>query len=152
MDRERFDALAKLVWAKASRRAALGGLLGTVVLGLAPDQAAAKPKPKDKRQRRRQRRQRKQGNNRGDQHPLDCPDAVIHCWPQCATGCCLDADPVGSLGPVGTCYSFPSCCPCDHPSQEYWDDLCNQTFPACGGLCTADDGLGPLIGCVRCHE
>jgi hypothetical protein len=149
MDREQFDALAKLVWTKTSRRTALGGLLGAVVLGEAPDLAAAKPKPKDKRQRKRKKR--KHGNNRGNQRPLDCPDAVISCWPyRSAGGCGWIGEPVGNVGTVGTCYSFSGCCPCEHPSQEYWDDLCNQTFPACGGLCTANDGLGPFIGCVKC--
>ena len=66
MEREQFDALAKLVWTKASRRTALGTVLSAAVLGQAPDLATAKPKPKDKQQRRRKRTKRKQGNNQSE--------------------------------------------------------------------------------------
>ncbi|MGH2618265.1 MAG: pentapeptide repeat-containing protein, partial [Thermomicrobiales bacterium] len=60
MDREQFDALARLVWTKSSRRTALGTILGAALLGSGSALVAAKPKPKDKRQRKRKRSQRQQ--------------------------------------------------------------------------------------------
>lgn len=65
----------------------------------------------------------------------DCPDGVIECWGPDLGPCDIQ---VGTLpGKVGTCYHFPFCCPCDPPDQSHWTGLCNQTFPACGGFCTA---------------
>jgi hypothetical protein len=92
MDRERFDALARLVWTKTSRRTALGALLGAALLGREPDPATAKPKPKDKRQRRRQRKQRKKGNT-GNNRP---------CYPgtNCRTGPGQDASGCDFSGSV----------------------------------------------------
>jgi hypothetical protein len=44
MDRERFDRLARLVWTKHSRRAAVAALLGATLLRAAPAPAAARRK------------------------------------------------------------------------------------------------------------
>jgi hypothetical protein len=57
MDREQFDALARLVWTKQSRRSVLGTAIGLAALGLAPDLNAATRK--NKRRRKRKRKQRK---------------------------------------------------------------------------------------------
>jgi hypothetical protein len=56
MDRERFDALTRLVWTNQSRRGVLGMLLGAT--SLVHTTVVAKPKPKAKRQRQRKRKQR----------------------------------------------------------------------------------------------
>jgi hypothetical protein len=56
MDREHFDALARLVWTKKSRRTALGIVFGAALLRAVPDPLAAKGKHKRRRKHRRQRR------------------------------------------------------------------------------------------------
>jgi uncharacterized protein YjbI with pentapeptide repeats len=80
----------------------------------------------------------------------DCPDATIYCartqYPH-GEGLCTEV--VGDVGTVGRCYSvLNGCCPCEHPDEAYWDNLCNQTFPACDGdLCVAEDQ-----GWLPCYE
>jgi hypothetical protein len=64
MDREQFDAFARLVWTTASRRAALGALVGAVVLGGAFNPAVAKPRSKDKKQGKRKRKKGNKGKKR----------------------------------------------------------------------------------------
>jgi hypothetical protein len=56
MNREHFDALAKLVWGKSSRRRALGTILGGALLGHAPVPVGAKRKSTNKRNRRRKKK------------------------------------------------------------------------------------------------
>jgi hypothetical protein len=65
MDRDRFDALARLLGSTGSRRAALGALLGTGLAGTAADAAA-------KRGRRRRRVNRRGGHVRAQQVPANC--------------------------------------------------------------------------------
>ncbi len=62
MDRERFDALARLFGAAGSRRAVLGGLVGATVLGTAFDVDAKKRKG-------RKKKNRKGGKGRSNQPP-----------------------------------------------------------------------------------
>ncbi len=53
MDREQFDALARLVWTRASRRTALGAILGVGLRGHAPTLEAAKGRKKRKKKKDR---------------------------------------------------------------------------------------------------
>ncbi len=81
----------------------------------------------------------------------DCPDATIACYtmgdeiPMCM-------DFIHRFPAVGHCWSTVdgTCCPCDHPDQSYWNDLCNQTFPdVCKGKCiTWDEGV--FFQCFSC--
>ena len=43
MDRDRFDALARLLASKGSRRGALGAILGAALFGRDPETSLAKP-------------------------------------------------------------------------------------------------------------
>jgi hypothetical protein len=52
MDRDQFDTVVKLVWTTASRRAALGTVLGAALLGRVPALHAAKRKNKKKRKKK----------------------------------------------------------------------------------------------------
>jgi hypothetical protein len=80
----------------------------------------------------------------------DCPDATIACYttgkdiPMCETL-------IHRFGPVGHCWrSVGECCPCDHPDQAYWNDLCNQTFPdQCQGACVTWDEVS-WWSCFEC--
>lgn len=56
MDRGQFDTLARFVWTKQSRRAALGAILGAALLEHAPGSLAAKGKGKKTRKRKRKNR------------------------------------------------------------------------------------------------
>jgi hypothetical protein len=77
-----------------------------------------------------------------------CPDAEIGCYvPFSDGGICKTL--VGTFGPVGHCYHFPSCCPCDHADFAYWTAQCNASFPACNGQCVANDG--EVVG-IRCFQ
>lgn len=80
----------------------------------------------------------------------DCPNTTIDCFSVAAFGVCSTI--VGTIGPVGTCYQHLLCCPCEHPERGYWNDLCNQTFPACNGDCAAQDHEFELISCIHCGE
>ena len=68
MDRERFDALARLLATTGSRRAALGVLLGAGLFGQSPDLLAKPGKGKGKdRGQDRKRRGKRGRNDRGDE-------------------------------------------------------------------------------------
>ena len=77
----------------------------------------------------------------------DCPDAYFDCWiVDRGSGEC-DVT-VGRLGPVGTCWTFPVCCPCEHHDDNaYWAAQCEQSFPECAGRCQAE-----FEGENGCHE
>jgi hypothetical protein len=81
----------------------------------------------------------------------DCPDVTIQCFAIDAFGFCGETVP-GSFGPIGACYHFPSCCPCDHPDRAHWINLCNATFPRCENQCTAQDNLSTFVSCMSCGE
>jgi hypothetical protein len=67
MDREQFDTLTRLVAAKGSRRVALGGLLGAVILGQGPQLTATQCRSKeDKNKRQWPRRHRRDAPRGGD--------------------------------------------------------------------------------------
>ena len=56
MDRERFDALARLISAQRSRRSALAALLGATMLGPLTATDAAKRQDKKRNQKTKRRR------------------------------------------------------------------------------------------------
>jgi hypothetical protein len=68
----------------------------------------------------------------------DCADAPVVCN---GSG----GEYVGEFPVQGYCYNFPECHPCvpyyhDRPLQDtwdYWNNQCNQQFPACNGECNA---------------
>jgi hypothetical protein len=79
------------------------------------------------------------------QREQNCPDSSFTCWVVEPDGLCRAA--VGSL-PVGTCWSFPLCCPCEHrDDQAFWNARCQETFPQCAGRCQA-----AFEGANGCHE
>ena len=84
MDRERFDALARLLATTGSRRATLGALLGASLLGQRPD-LLAKP-GKGKNQDRKRRKKRGHTGNDGGQNPDPAPE------PCCGTQRCADPE------------------------------------------------------------
>ncbi len=70
MDRDRFDALARLLATKGSRRGALGALFGAALFGQDPDDGLAKPGKKKKQrsgkdQRKSSGRDKDKGKGRG---------------------------------------------------------------------------------------
>ncbi len=67
MDREHFDALARLVSSRQSRRGALAALVGAALLGHHPDADAARRRP-----RRRKGRKGRPGNGDDDNGSVDC--------------------------------------------------------------------------------
>jgi uncharacterized protein YjbI with pentapeptide repeats len=87
----------------------------------------------------------------------NCPDTKIECYTQDTDGCHQVL--VDSFGPVGNCWSFfGGCCPCGHADYDYWEDLCNATFPGgcracreCTGRCVArqDDVFPPCISFTK---
>jgi hypothetical protein len=156
MDSAHFDRLVADFVISGTRRRLLRLLTGVPLAGAVAthgDEAATAPR----RKRRRLRNRRQSGNDKDNRkgkrkgqdqdqgvgRPLDCPNATISCYIRNEQGAC--AQLVGSFGPVGHCGDF-ICCPCDHPDQGYWVNLCNTTFPACNGGCTAGDDLF-LIAC-----
>lgn len=56
MDRERFDTITRLAWTASSRRAALGLLIGAVLLGHDPVPGAAKPLAARKSKKRKSKK------------------------------------------------------------------------------------------------
>ncbi|MFN8594416.1 MAG: pentapeptide repeat-containing protein [Thermomicrobiales bacterium] len=76
----------------------------------------------------------------------DCPDTTIACYTTDDTGNCDVV--VHTFGPIGSCYRFPTCCPCDHRDQAYWTDRCNAEVPACNGRCKAEDQ--GILACFAC--
>jgi hypothetical protein len=60
----------------------------------------------------------------------DCPDIV-----NCRVG--VDDRLVGPIpgAPIGLCFRFPFCVPCDGRSFRDLNDLCNQTYSGCSGNC-----------------
>jgi hypothetical protein len=77
----------------------------------------------------------------------DCADAVIRCGIPDGFGFC---DPhIGNIGPVGHCYHFPCCGPCQNNDEDFWSSQCNAMFPTCStnGPCVATD-----TGTIPCWE
>jgi len=71
----------------------------------------------------------------------DCPDGHVDCYADDANG---NPVLVGSIGPIGFCYQFPRCCPCDHSNDfDYWREQCAKHF---GDDC--DDGCNPVANAV----
>jgi hypothetical protein len=158
MDRERFDALAKRVSTRQTRRTALATVLGALLL---PQEEPLLASAKRKRHRRRRsHRPGKQKDNRkgkrndpGKVGTQNCPDAYVNCLlADNIFGLCTKY--IGSLGPIGHCYDEGCCGPCGHiHDMDYWASQCDQTFPAClagGERCYAVDGLflGCFAGCA----
>ncbi len=85
MDRERFDALARVLAAKGSRRAAMAALLGLALFGCDPDEGVAKPgrgegngggKGKRRNQKKRRDQQRSRGANSAHAEAAGCCGAL----------------------------------------------------------------------------
>ena len=76
----------------------------------------------------------------------NCPDESFTCWTLESSGNCRAA--AGTLR-VGTCWSFPTCCPCEHNDDHaYWNEQCQLNFPeGCAGRCQAE-----FEGANACHE
>jgi hypothetical protein len=157
MDAKHFDRLARSLTALRTRRGLLiwlaallpaGGLLARLSeSGAARGRQHGRHRghhPGKKKVNRKGKRK-----DQGKSRTQDCPDATIQCFKPDVDGNCGRV--VGSIGPVGTCYNFPSCCPCGHPDPAYWIDRCNETFPdECVGRCSPDDGLSSLLRCISC--
>jgi hypothetical protein len=86
VDHERFDAVARVIAARTSRRTALGALILTSVLGPTPD-ALAKPGNKKAKSRKRRKKRRGHGNDGGGQPGPSQPAAC------CGTEACSDPEP-----------------------------------------------------------
>lgn len=76
----------------------------------------------------------------------NCPDESFTCWTLDRDGDCRAV--AGSLR-IGTCWTFPLCCPCEHrDDQAYWNEQCQLAFPqGCAGACQAE-----FEGANACHE
>lgn len=63
----------------------------------------------------------------------DCADQLIVCYESDS----WFANPIGSLGPFGFCWSFGDLCckPCQHNDRNYWIKQCNAAFAACKNSC-----------------
>jgi hypothetical protein len=72
MDRERFDALARLLAARGSRRGALGAVLGAALFGQGMDALAGPGKGRARGKQRNRRKQRKSGGRAGTQAAAVC--------------------------------------------------------------------------------
>jgi hypothetical protein len=78
------------------------------------------------------------------QRVQDCPDSHFDCYIVDTSGVCDVV--VGSVS-AGTCWSFPTCCPCQHGhDQAFWNAQCEQRFAACAGRCQAE-----FEGANGCH-
>jgi hypothetical protein len=111
MKPDRFDQLSKRFATRQSRRRALQQLgaagVAATMLGLRGESAAA-----------------------------DCPD-IGYCIGPCGPSyvCTPPRFPLPG-GPVGACWSFPTCNPC-HTTWEALNAKCNQANPQCRGECYA---------------
>ncbi len=76
----------------------------------------------------------------------NCPDESFTCWTLDRDGIC---DCTAESLRVGTCWSFPLCCPCEHrDDQAFWIEQCQLTFPeGCAGSCQSE-----FEGANACHE
>ena len=76
----------------------------------------------------------------------DCQDSSFSCYTLDQEGVC-EHNP-GSFV-VGTCWTFPVCCPCEHRfDQAFWNEQCQLHFPqGCRGQCQAE-----FDGANGCHE
>jgi len=158
MDREQFDALARDVWTRQTRRAALATVLGTLLLRQEPGLVSAKRKRHGRRNRHRPGKDKanRKGKRKGQGKvgTQDCPDAYVECFlADNVFGFCTKY--IGQLGPIGHCYDDGCCGPCGHTHDlDYWASQCDQTFPAClagGEGCYAVDDLflTCFAGCVK---
>jgi hypothetical protein len=90
MDRDRFDALARLLATKGSRRGTLGAILGVALFGQGPEDGFAKPgKGKQKGRGKgtgRKQRKKKGGRGNGGGQPAPPPEC-------CGTEACPDPEP-----------------------------------------------------------
>jgi len=128
MDREQFDALTRLVAAKGSRRLALAGLLGTIILGRLPQATEARcrgKKGKNKHQCRRRSRDKK-----GHGGQFSCQDKLFGLCTlrPIGPGCCNGMSCLPSINPFVTACQFE----CET------DDDCARKFPHKGLACRAD--------------
>ncbi len=66
----------------------------------------------------------------------DCPDLTVCDRPFVHNELYIGPLPGGS---VGLCWHWSDvdCTPCNGNSNGYYDDLCNSTYPDCGGECAA---------------
>ena len=143
MDRKRFDTLTRIVAAKGSRRIALAGLLGAVLLGREALPTAAQCQSKDgknKRQcRRRERDARAPGASQCGQDKL-----FGLCFAFQQQPCCNDMRCTQTIAPGVT--------GCQYLCES--DDDCKRAFPKKALACRTDalvcptEALAGLKCCV----
>jgi hypothetical protein len=115
MDRDRFDALARLLATEGSRRTALGAALGTALLGTTPAIAAKKNKKKRKRKQKQRRRRRNRQNQ-----PQTCFGTDICEFPS-------DGQEFENCNLAGT--DIPTCDGCDFRRADLGEaDLSEGSF------------------------
>lgn len=163
MDRDRFDAIVRLLATSQSRRAALGAALGLGLQGEPLDILAKRRKGRDKdrhqdrrkeRQHDRRRRKRRQDNdgapnpNPGAQTcsvPADCADQVCQ-TKACTQGQCTYEPIDNGQGTNALCDARccnGDCCPQDATACNQ-DGLC--CVPNCGDRSCGPDGCGGVCG------
>lgn len=75
----------------------------------------------------------------------DCPD-LTSCKAILPGGGALTIGPIPG-GPYGRCWSWPdfNCNPCSGQSVDYYNNLCNQTYPDCQGVCSTKCWAGLCV-------
>lgn len=147
MDRERVEALARLVASQRSRRAALLTLAGALLLGVTPDPASAGCRHKEGRAKRRCRRRKRRHNdhhqhnhhqNHHQNHRGHCRECANYFCPEPAKGGC------GAGSHAACVCALPVQGPCD----------CMQ--PLCGIPCAGDADCDNEYGtgwrCITCPQ
>lgn len=137
-DRALFDALARLVAAKRSRRVALAGLVGGAgtLLGQVAQPTAAQCRGKEDKNKRQCRRRDRNGNAPGAGG--DCGQDKLFglCFALQPTPCCNSMECVGTIAPFVTACQYL----CDT------DGDCTRKFPHKALACRDDALVCPLRG------
>jgi hypothetical protein len=135
-DREQFETLTRLVAKKGTRRLALAGLLGAVLLGQGPQPAAAQCRSKEGKNLRQCRRRHRDANAPGAGD--DCGQDKLFglCFALQPTPCCNSMECVGTIAPFVTACQYL----CDT------DGDCTRKFPHKALACRDDALVCPLRG------
>lgn len=171
MDRNRFDALAKLLATTGSRRATLGAVFAFGILGDLSDVLARpgkgngktrrKKKQQQDRQHKQQRRRKRRRNDRKDDKPpglgagepcasaSDCADQECQ-TKSCSQGQCAYQPVNDAPSPNSLCSSIccsGNCCPADATTCNALGLCC---VPNCDNRQCGPDGCGSRNGCGTC--
>lgn len=140
MDRERFDTLTRLVAAKGSRRLALAGLLGVVLLGRGAQPTAAQCRSKEGKEKRQCRRRHREDNAPGGIFP--CQDKLLGvCTAEpIGSGCCNGMECYPTITGVVTACQF----------QCNTDADCKRKFPHKAFVCRQDVLVCPGANITCC--